>query len=162
MAPTIQIPTGDGQVQEIAVGSALPETLPLLPLKDSVPFPDTLMPLAVGQEHSIQLVNDALAGNRTVAMVASRDGNIESPDPESLYSIGVAGVVARMLKVPDGSLRILVHGSQRVEIGEVVRREPYLVARVTPAPDVVEPSSELEALFRNVQGTFTQIVEQVP
>jgi ATP-dependent Lon protease len=158
----IAIPSSDGQTREVPVESSLPDVLPILPLKDSVPFPDTLTPLAVGQRRSVELVNDVLGGNRMLAMVASREGEIEDPGPDDLYAVGVAGVVARMLKVPDGSLRILVHGSQRVEIGEIVRREPYLVARVTAAPDVVEPSSELEALFRNVQTTFLQIVEQVP
>ncbi len=162
MPPTIEIPTVDGRTHEVPVGSSLPEALPVLPLKDSVPFPDTLMPLAVGQERSVRLVNDVLAGQRMLVMVASREGEIEDPGPDDLYPVGVAGVVARMLKVPDGSLRILVHGSQRVEIGDFLQTDPYLVARVTPAPDVVEPSPELEGLFRNVQGTFSQIVEQVP
>jgi ATP-dependent Lon protease len=160
--PTIEIPTGDGRTQEVPIGSNLPEALPLLPLKDSVPFPDTLTPLAVGQQRSIELVNDVLGGNRMLVMVASRDGEIEDPGPDDLYSVGVAGVVARMLKVPDGSLRILVHGSQRVDLGDVVQRDPYLTARISPAPDVVEPSPELEALFRNVQSTFSRIVEEVP
>ena len=159
---TIAIPTPDGGTQEVPVGSSLPQTLPVLPLKESVPFPDTLTPLAVAQPRSIELVNEVLSGNRMLAMAASRDGEIESPGPEDLYPVGVAGVVARMLKVPDGSLRILVHGSQRVELGDFVQREPFLVAQVAPLPDVVEPSPELEALFRNVQQTFSQIVEQVP
>jgi ATP-dependent Lon protease len=159
---TIEIPTPDGRIQEVPVGGGLPEALPLLPLKDSVPFPDTLMPLAIGQPRSIDLVNDALGGNRMLVMVASREGEIENPGPDDLFTVGVAGVVARMLKVPDGSLRVLVHGAQRVEIGDVVQHDPYLVTRITPVPDVVDPSPELEALFRNVQGTFAQIVEQVP
>ena len=162
MPSAIEIPTPDGQLQSVPVGAGLPDALPLLPLKDSVPFPETLMPLAIGQPRSIELVNDVLGGNRMLVMVASREGEIEDPGPEDLYTVGVAGVVARMLKVPDGSLRILVHGAQRVEIGRVVQREPYLVTGVEPAPDVVAPSPQLEALFRNVQGTFTQIVEQVP
>ncbi len=162
MTPTIEIPTPDGRTQEVPVGTSLPDALPVLPLKDSVPFPEMLTPLAVGQPRSIELVNDVLGGNRMLAMVASRDSEVEDPGPEDLYTVGVAGVVARMLKVPDGSLRILVQGGQRVELGETVQRDPYLIARIAPAPDVLEPSAELEALFRNVQQTFTQIVEQVP
>jgi ATP-dependent Lon protease len=162
MPSVIEIPTPDGQLQSVPVGGGLPDALPLLPLKDSVPFPETLMPLAIGQPRSIELVNDVLGGNRMLAMVTAREGEIEDPGPEGLYTVGVAGVVARMLKVPDGSLRILVHGAQRVEIGRVVQREPYLVTGIAAVPDVVTPSSQLEALFRNVQGTFTQIVEQVP
>ena len=161
----IHIPTGGkaADTRELEVrGAQLPEALPVLPLRESVPFPETLTPLAVGQERSMKLVNDALGGNRMLVMVAARDGEIESPAPEDLYGVGVAGVVARMIKVPDGSLRILVHGAQRVELGDFVATEPYLVARVTEAPDIVVPSTELEALHRNVQATFSSIIQELP
>jgi ATP-dependent Lon protease len=141
---------------------SLPEELPVMPLRDSVAFPDTLMPLAVEQERSVHLVNDVLTGDRALVMVAARDGAGEEPGPDELYDVGVAGVVARMLKVPDGSLRILVQAGQRVEIGDYVATAPYLVARIAEAPDVVVPSAELEALHRNVQSTFSRIIEEVP
>ena len=86
----------------------------MLPLRDTVTFPDTLTPLAVGQERSIRLVNDVLGGDRMLAMVASRDPEIESPGPDQLHDVGVVGTVARMLKVPDGTLRILVQAGPRV------------------------------------------------
>jgi ATP-dependent Lon protease len=159
---SIHIPSEDGEPREAAIRTELPEALPILPMRDSVPFPETLTPLAIGQERSIQLVNDVLGGSRMLAMVASRDPEEENPRPEDLYDVGVAGVVARMLKVPDGSLRILVHGAQRVEIGDYIATEPYLVARITEAPDEVTPSPELEALHRNVQNTFSQIIQEVP
>jgi ATP-dependent Lon protease len=143
-------------------GQELPGALPVLPLKDMVTFPDALTPLAVGQPRSIKLVNDVLSGERMVAMVASRDPEIDEPGPGDVYGVGVAGVVARMLKVPDGSIRILVQGLERVRIGDYVAEEPYLVARIHPEPDVVEPSAELEALARNVQATFSEIIEQIP
>jgi ATP-dependent Lon protease len=94
--------------------------------------------------------------------VAAREGAGDEPGPDELYDVGVAGVVARMLKVPDGTLRILVHAAQRVEIGEYVATDPYLVARITEAPDAVVTSPELEALHRNVQTTFSRIIEEVP
>jgi ATP-dependent Lon protease len=159
---SIHIPSADGEPREAQVRTQLPDALPILPLRDSVPFPETLTPLAIGQERSIKLVNDVLGGNRMLAMVASRDPEEETPGPDDLYDVGVAGVVARMLKVPDGSLRILVHGAQRVVIGEYVATEPYLIARITEAPDEVTPSPELEALHRNVQSTFSQIIQEVP
>jgi ATP-dependent Lon protease len=159
---SIHIPSADGEPREAPVRTELPEALPILPLRDSVPFPETLTPLAIGQERSTKLVNDVLGGNRMLAMVASRDPENENPGPEDLYDVGVAGVVARMLKVPDGSLRILVHGAQRVEIGEYLATEPYLVARLTEAPDELTPSPELEALHRNVQSMFSQIIQEVP
>lgn len=141
---------------------ALPAELPVLPLRDAVTFPDTITPLAVGQERSIQLVNDVLAGNRLLVMVSSRDPELETPGPDELYDVGVVGTVARMLKVPDGSLRILVHGSQRVRIDEWTQTAPYLAARVSELPEVMHEGRELTALARNAQQTFTQIIEAVP
>jgi ATP-dependent Lon protease len=159
---SIHIPSSNGEPQEIEVGTQLPDALPVLPLRDTVPFPESLIPLAVGQERSIKLVNDVLGGSRQLVMAASKDPDNETPSPGDLYNIGVAGVVARMLKVPDGTLRILVHGAQRVEIGSYIATEPYFVARIEEAPDIVEPSDELEALHRNVQATFSRIIEEVP
>ena len=140
----------------------LPAALPVLPLKEMVPYPDTLTPLAVGQPRSIKLVNEVLSGERTLALVASRDPEVDEPGPDQLYDVGVAGIVARMLKVPDGTIRILVQGTERVRVGDYVTEEPYLVARIEPLPDVLERTPELEALTRNVQRTFTEIIEQIP
>jgi ATP-dependent Lon protease len=143
-------------------GQPLPEALPVLPLRDMVTYPDTLTPLAVGQERSIKLVNDVLSGERMLVMAASTDPEAEEPGPDQIHRVGVAGVVARMLKVPDGTIRILVQGTERVRLGDFVAEEPYLVARVEALADQVEPSPELEALTRNVQRTFTEIIEQIP
>ena len=146
----------------IRAAQPLPEALPVLPLRDTVTFPDTVMPLAVGQERSVQLVNDVLGGDRMLVMVASRDPELDEPGPDDLYGIGVVGVVARMMKVPDGTLRILVQGTQRVKLGPYVAETPYLITRIAELPDVSDGSAELEALTRNVQRTFSEIVEQIP
>src|SRR5256714_4002443 len=151
-----------GEIHDVTVGRSLPEGLPVLPLKESVAYPNTLTPLAIGQERSIKLVNDVLAGERMLGMVASRDPELEAPGPDGLYRVGVAGTVARMIKVPDGTLRILVQGGERVRLLDFLATEPYLVARIEEEPDVVEQTTELEALRRHVQNTFSQIIEQVP
>jgi ATP-dependent Lon protease len=162
-APVLEVVESPLDAEDaILAGQPLPEALPVLPLRDTVTFPDTLTPLAVGQERSIQLVNDVLGANRMLVMVASRDPENETPGPEDLYDVGVVGVVARMLKVPDGTIRILVQGAQRIRLGPYVAEEPYLVARISELPDVIEPSAELEALTRNVQRTFSEIIEQIP
>jgi ATP-dependent Lon protease len=140
----------------------LPPALPVLPLREMVAFPNTMTPLAVGQERSVALVNDALSRDRMLVMVASKDAEIEQPGPDDVYRVGVAGVIARMLKMPDGTLRILVQGTQRVRIDEFVRDEPYLVAKIHEEPDVLEASPELEALTRHIQATFSSIIEGVP
>jgi ATP-dependent Lon protease len=146
----------------IRADQPLPEALPILPLRETVTYPESLTPLAVGQERSIQLVNDVLGGNRMLVMVTSRDAELERPGPSDLYDVGVAGFVARMIKIPDGSLRVLVQGMQRVRLGDYVAEQPYLVAQIEELPDVVEEGPELEALARNVQRTFSEIVEQIP
>ncbi|MGH2923035.1 MAG: LON peptidase substrate-binding domain-containing protein, partial [Solirubrobacterales bacterium] len=155
----VEIPEAD---EAVRLQEPLPDALPVLPLRETVTFPDTLTPLAVGQERSIKLVNDVLSGNRLLAMVASKDPENDAPGPDDLYDVGVAGSVARMMKMPDGTLRILVQGGERVKLTDYVAEEPYLVARIDVVPDVVEPSPELEALSRNVQNTFSEIIEQIP
>ncbi len=142
--------------------ATLPQALPVLPLRDIVTYPGTLTPLAVGQERSIRLIDDVLSGDRTLTMVTSREPDVEEPSPGQLHRVGVAGVVARMMKIPDGTIRILVQGTHRVELGEFVTTEPYLLARVEELPDEVVASPELQALTRNVQGTFSEIIEQIP
>ncbi len=156
----VEIPDADEAVS--ATIESLPDALPILPLRETVTYPDTLTPLAVGQERSIKLVNDVLSGDRMLAMVASKDPENDKPGPDDLYRVGVAGTVARMMRIPDGTLRILVQGSQRIRLLDYVSEEPYLVARIEEMPDVVEQSTELEALSRNVQSTFSEIIEAIP
>jgi ATP-dependent Lon protease len=155
----VEIPDVD---EAVASTEPLPDALPILPLRETVTYPDTLTPLAVGQERSVNLVNDVLSGNRMLAMVASKDPELDTPGPDDLYGVGVAGTVARMMKVPDGTLRILVQGGERIRIVDYVSEQPYLVAKIEEMPDVVEESTELEALTRNVQSTFSQIIEAIP
>ncbi len=160
----IDVVTGNGEPREVAIDAdrALPDLLPVLPLRESVAFPETLTPLAVGQERSVELINHVLARDRMLVMVSSRKPELETPGPEDLYDVGVVGIVARMLKIPDGTLRILVQATQRVKVDKWEREEPFLIARISELPDVVEESPELVALMRNVQQTFSQIIEHVP
>jgi ATP-dependent Lon protease len=160
----IDVGTAERPARDVAVAATreLPHEVGVLPLRDTVTFPDMLIPLNIGQQRSVELINEVLRGDRSIAMVASRNPEAETPAPEDLYSIGVLGVVARMIRVPDGTLRVLIQGGQRIRIAGWVRTEPYLVAEIAEEPDVVDPSTELTALMRNVQATFNEIVEQVP
>ncbi len=160
----IEVGTGERSPRDVAVGATreLPSEVGVLPLRDTVTFPDMLVPLNIGQPRSVELINEVLRGDRTIAMVASRNPQVETPSPDDLYDVGVLGVVARMIRVPDGTLRVLIQGGQRIRITGWVRTEPYLVAEIEELPDVVNPSPELTALMRNVQQTFTDIIEQVP
>jgi len=141
---------------------ALPETMPVLPLKDTVVFPDTMMPLAVGQPRSVQLIEDVLAKDRLMAVAAVRTEGIDVPAPSDVYEVGALVSVQKMIKAPDGTLRIVVQGLRRLKIEEWTAEEPYLQARVAELPDMAEESTELEALQRNLVAIFLQIVKLVP
>jgi ATP-dependent Lon protease len=162
----IGVPDAVGS-REVEVGAgASPRSLPsgagVLPLRDTVTFPDMLVPLNVGQERSIALINDVLSGDRGIVMVASRNPEVEAPAPGDLYDVGVFGTVVRMIRVPDGTLRVLIQGGPRVRLERFVQSEPYLIAEIAELPDVVVQSTELTALMRNVQQTFSNIVTEVP
>ncbi|MEX0673606.1 MAG: endopeptidase La [Gaiellaceae bacterium] len=137
--------------------------LPILPLKETVVFPDSVAPLAIGQERSIRLVDDVVAGeDQTVALVTTRDSEVEHPGFDDLYEIGTAATIHKLVRVPDGTLRILVQGLHRVRIEQPVTDDPYLVAEVVEVPDEVEESRETEALTRNVQNLFARVIGLVP
>jgi len=144
------------------IADDLPPQLPVLPLKETVVFPDSMAPLAIGQERSIRLIDDVVAGERVLALVTVRDSEIEAPGWDDLYGIGTAAVVHKMIRVPDGTLRILVQGVRRIRLTGPVTDDPYLVGEFEAVPDAVEESRELEALTRNAQGLFARIVGLVP
>ncbi|MBV9816864.1 MAG: endopeptidase La [Solirubrobacterales bacterium] len=162
--PTIEIGQAADGAEAVEVGTArkLPDQVGVLPLRDAVAFPELVVPLNVGQERSIALVNDVLRGDRSIVLLASREPELEAPTPEQLYAVGVLGTVARMVRLPDETLRVLIQGAQRIRVTRWTQTEPYLVAEVAEHPDVVRESAQLTALTRNVQREFTRIVEQVP
>ena len=140
----------------------LPAVLPILPLKDTVVFPQAMSPLAIGQERSIRVIDDVVAGDRLVALIASRDSSVEAPGFDDIYRVGTVAVVHKLIKVPDGTLRILVQGLERVHLDHEVDLDPYLLAEFSALPDVLVDSPEVEALTRNVQGLFARIIGLAP
>ena len=155
---------GTGEAQEAGENGfrSLPARVGVLPLRDSVTFPELVIPLNVGQPRSLELINDVLRGDRSIVLLGARDPEMETPGPDQLYSVGVLGSIARMVRLPDGTLRVLIQGGPRVRVTEWTQTEPYLVAAVEHARDRVRESAQLEALARNVQRTFSSIVGQVP
>ena len=142
---------------------ALPDTLPVLPLKETVVFPEAVAPLAIGEPRSIRLIDEVMnRPERLLALVVSRDPEAAEPPPELLHEIGTAAVVQRMVRVPDGTVRILVQGIRRVRIGPYTQTEPFLEAHVEEVPERAERTTEVEALARNLQGIFTRIIQLVP
>lgn len=141
---------------------AIPQELAVLPLRDTVVFPESMTPLAIGQERSIKLVDDVVGGDRMLALLTTRDPDNEQPAFEDLYEVGTAAVIHKMIRVPDGTLRVLVQGLRRIRLDEPVADEPYLVGRFVEVPDVLEETPEVEALTRNVQALFARIIALVP
>src|SRR6476620_3956539 len=113
----------------------LPAELPILPLRDTVLFPNSFMPLAVARESSVRLIDDAIANGKLIAVFTQRDASMEEPGQDDLYAVGTATHIHKMFKLPDGSLRLIVQGLARLALEEVVSTQPYLRARVRVATE---------------------------
>jgi ATP-dependent Lon protease len=137
---------------------AIPDALPVLPLRDAVVFPLTAVPLAVGQPRSVRLVDDVMRGNRLLALVAQGDAKAEPATPADLHRVGTAGVIHQLARVPDGSVRLMVQGIERVRLLDWIGTEPYLVARIEVAPEQTIQATEVDALRRAVMDIFRRLV----
>src|SRR5512147_2324564 len=139
-----------------------PDVLPILPLRGIVVYPETAVPLTVGQPRSIRLVDDVVGGDKLVGLVAAKNPELETPGPNDLYRVGTIATVHRLLRAPDGTVRLLVQGMDRFRLGEFVEEEPYLKAKIQLAPETVEEGLEIDALARNARDQFQQITQMIP
>jgi len=140
----------------------VPAELPLLPLKDTVVYPLTVYPLVIGKEKSIKLVNDVTVGDKILGLTAQRKVDSEVSGMSDIYTIGTMARILQMVKVPDGTLRVLVQGIERIKIMEFPQTEPYLRARVKALPDRIESTVQIEALMRGVSEVFQKMVTLTP
>src|SRR3569832_1405162 len=131
----------------------IPDELPILPLRDTVLFPNSFMPLAVARESSVRLIDEAISGGKLLGVFTQRDASVEEPQQGDLYRVGTASHIHKMFKLPDGSLRLIVQGLARLTLDHVTETRPYLRARVTPAPEAFNEDDRLEidALLRNIK-----------
>jgi ATP-dependent Lon protease len=143
-------------------GFVLPDVLPVLPLRDAVVFPLTAAPLVVGQPRSVRLVDDVMRGNRLLALVAQREPTPEPATPAVLHRIGTVGMIHQLARGPDGTVRLMVQGIERIRIVDWTGTEPYLIARVEAAPDQVVEGTEADALRRAAADIFRRLVEASP
>src|SRR5205809_4492014 len=137
---------GNLKPEDISIGDrpvAIPAELPILPLRDTVLFPNSFMPLAVARETSVRLIDDAIANGKLIAVFTQRDAAVEEPGRDDLYTVGTATHIHKMFKLPDGSLRLIVQGLARLTLQDIVSTQPYLRARVQAA---AEDSSEADRL----------------
>ena len=162
--PAIEIELVEG-MDDDSTAIDLPEEVPVLPLRGLVVYPQTAIPLTVGQERSIQLVNDVVAGDRMVGLVASKDPNLGTPGPDQVHKVGTLATIHRLFRAPDGTIRLLIQGLQRIRIDEFVSDAPYLKARVSRIAEdevVYADDIEMEALVRSITDRFSQLAELVP
>src|SRR5450631_1481736 len=136
--------------------------LPILPVRDTVLFPHAVLPLTVGRESSVQLIN-SLGEDKTIVVVAQREARVDSPQPSDLYTVGSLAVVHKVMKMPNQSLFVFAEGLERVRLTEFVQLTPFMRGKVESIPEAIPPkSSEVEALQRNVLTLFQQIVAGSP
>jgi ATP-dependent Lon protease len=142
----------------------IPAELPVLPLRDTVLFPNSFMPLAVAREASVRLIDEATASGRMIGVFTQREAATEEPLQEDLYPIGTATHIHKMFKLPDGSLRLIVQGLARVRLDHVAQTRPYLRGAVSLAADELrdEDHLEIDALQRNIKSNFQQVVSLSP
>jgi len=140
----------------------IPEEVPILPLRGLVVYPQTAIPLTVGQPRSVKLVDDVIDGDRLVGLVASIDPELETPGPDQVYKVGTLAVIHRLFRAPDGTIRLLVQGIDRIRVVEYTDEEPYLRAQIEAHPETLEESLETEALVRNIIEQFRQLADLMP
>ncbi|HVU15218.1 MAG TPA: LON peptidase substrate-binding domain-containing protein, partial [Phototrophicaceae bacterium] len=158
---THDVEVNDGEDIE-DVEATIPDELPILPLRGVVVYPQTIIPLTVGQPRSIKLVDEVVSGSRMIGLITSKDPNLETPGPEDIYRVGTIASIHRLFRAPDGTIRMLVQGVSRIAVDDFTATEPYIKAKVHGVPETVEKSIEVEALTRNVIGLFTRLAELVP
>lgn len=136
-----------------------PEIIPILPLRGVVVYPHTAVPLTIGQQRSLKLVDDAASSDRLIGLLASRSPDIENPEPGDLFTVGTIAVIHRLFRAPDNTIRLLVQGLARFKLIEVVQKEPYYKASIKLIPEEIEAGLEIDALARNARDQFEHIAE---
>jgi len=148
----------DGDDRKIAI----PEQLPILPVRDTVVFPGTVVPLTVGREKSKNLIDHVITGQKILGIVAQRDASVEDPGLDDVYRVGTVVTVLKLLNLAEGNRSIIVHGLMRFGIESIEQSEPFLVARAHPREDVFETTTELEAQITTARRQASRVIELTP
>src|SRR6187399_1228105 len=156
--------TGQGSAPIDERTFSVPSDVPALPLRDTVLFPNSFMPLAVARESSVRLIDEAIAGGKLIGVFAQRDPALDEPIQADLYEVGTATHIHKMFRLPDGSLRLIVQGLSRIHLDEIVAVKPYMRAAVSAVNDNLkdEDGLEIDALLRNIKSNFQKVVSLSP
>jgi ATP-dependent Lon protease len=158
------IPLLSSEEEEQMNSEQTPETLPILPLRNTVLFPGVVIPITVGRDKSIKLINDAYSTDRIIGVVAQKNDKVEDPSPSDLHEIGTIAQILKMLKMPDGSTTVIIQGKKRFKLHEVIQTDPYIKANVLSFEELRPPKGdkEFEALVSSLKDLAIQIITQSP
>ena len=158
------IPLISSEDEEAMNNEEIPEHLPILPLRNNVLFPGVVIPITVGRDKSIKLIQDAYKGDRTIGVVSQKDQFQEEPEQDDLNTIGTVARIIRMLKMPDGSTTVIIQGKRRCRLMEFVQDDPYFIARIEAFEDVKPGKKQLktEALISSLKDMALNIIKQSP
>ncbi|MCT4698780.1 endopeptidase La [Tenacibaculum haliotis] len=158
------IPLLTPEDEEIINKEKVPETLPILPLRNTVLFPGVVIPITAGRDKSIQLIKDANKGDKVIGVVAQKDGNVEDPGLNDIHKTGVVAQILRVLKMPDGNTTVIIQGKKRFEIDEITQEEPYLKAKVHEALDdkEVDDEKEFNAIIESIKELALEVIKENP
>ncbi|MEH6406399.1 MAG: LON peptidase substrate-binding domain-containing protein, partial [Leeuwenhoekiella sp.] len=142
----------------------LPETLPILPLRNTVLFPGVVIPITAGRDMTIELINEANKGNKIIGVVSQKDEKVEDPGAEDINTVGVVARILRVLRMPDGNVTVIIQGKKRFAIAEVITDKPYLVATVREVPEArpASNSKEFSAIIESIKEQALKIIKESP
>lgn len=158
------IPLMTPEDEEEIQNELLPESLPILPLRNTVLFPGVVIPITAGRDASVKLINDANANGKVIGVVSQKDENVEEPTLEDINTIGTVARILRVLKMPDGNVTIIIQGKKRFEINEIITEKPYLTATIKEVPETKpdQGSEEFSAIVESIKDLALQIIKESP
>ena len=158
------IPLMTSEDEEALNKEALPESIPILPLKNTVLFPGVVIPITASRDKSIELIKDANKGDKVIGVVAQKDKSTENPELKDIYDLGTVAQILRVLKMPDGNTTVIIQGKKRFQIEEIISDKPYFKAKIKPVNDISLDSSnkEFTAVVDSIRDLALQIIQENP
>ncbi|MGA1772011.1 MAG: endopeptidase La [Flavobacteriaceae bacterium] len=158
------IPLMTSEDEEALQNEALPNSLPILPLRNTVLFPGVVIPITAGRDKSIQLIKDANAGDKVIGVVAQKEDKVENPTGKDIHNLGTVAQILRVLKMPDGNTTVIIQGKKRFKINKILTEEPYLKATIAEVPETTIDlkGKEFQAVIDSVKELALQIIQENP
>ena len=158
------IPLMTPEDEELINNESLPESLPILPLRNTVLFPGVVIPITAGRDASIKLINDANKGGKVIGVVSQKDESVENPTAKDIYKTGTVARILKVLKMPDGNTTVIIQGKKRFVINEVIKEKPYLTATISDIPEAkpAKENEEFRAIIDSIKDLSLDIIKESP